>query len=96
MRVARQGRSVAATLAVCLLYATVMLASPGLHHDFECHMKSPGHCQACAANPLAPRAEPSSTLTLTRLLDAGAPIGASEPSIEAVVVPGLSGRSPPR
>jgi hypothetical protein len=81
---------------VCLsLYAGVMLASPGLHHDFDCHLKSPRHCQACTANPLCPRAEPGSETYVTTLLEAGAPVGAPQVSIEVASVPRVSGRAPP-
>lgn len=37
-------------LFVCL-YALVLLASPLLHHDFDCHLKSAQHCVACLAQP---------------------------------------------
>lgn len=35
---------------VCL-YALVLLATPLLHHDFDCHLKSAQHCVACLAQP---------------------------------------------
>jgi hypothetical protein len=39
------------------LYVFVLLVSPVLHHDMACHVKTPGHCDACAASPVASRAE---------------------------------------
>lgn len=46
-------------LALCglALYVFVLLVSPVLHHDLACHVKTPGHCDACAASPVASRAE---------------------------------------
>jgi hypothetical protein len=84
-------------LVACLgLYAGVVLGSPGLHHDLDCHLKTPGHCQACVANPLAPRAEPSSTLGVVLLLEVGSPLGADASSCEPTPLSRPSGRSPPR
>jgi len=83
--------------ALCLgLYAAVVLASPGLHHDFDCHLKSPRHCQACVANPLAPRADCTSGAGKLSLVDLG---GATNPPAvrpPTAVTPRLSGRAPPR
>lgn len=44
-------------LLFVLVYAAVLCLSPLLHHDFDCHLKTPSHCAACMANPTAPRAE---------------------------------------
>lgn len=44
-------------LLLALVYAAVLCLSPLLHHDFDCHLKTPSHCPACTANPTAPRAE---------------------------------------
>jgi hypothetical protein len=49
-------RRALAALALSL-YAVLLAVSPVLHHDLACHMKSPTHCDACAANPLASRVE---------------------------------------
>ena len=79
-----------------MLYAAVLLASPSLHHDFQCHATSPRHCTACTANPPAPGAEPVGALGAALIVDFGrseAPL-ASFPS--HVAVPSLPGRSPPR
>jgi len=47
-------------LFVCL-YALVLLASPLLHHDFDCHLRSAQHCVACLAQPQGSEAQ--ATLT---------------------------------
>ena len=84
-------------LLVCLgLYAGVVLASPGLHHDFDCHVKSPRHCQACTANPLAPRAEPSGGVGVAVLAESGRPPGPRFVSAEFESHPRLADRAPPR
>ena len=93
---ARRLPPVPALLACLGLYALVVLASPGLHHDFDCHVKSPRHCQACAANPLAPRAAATSVAAELTLID----LGKSEPPAETALPRGIvrnaSGRAPPR
>lgn len=91
----RTGFLVALTASLGL-YAGVVLASPGLHHDFECHLKTPGHCQACAANPLAPSGEPASALGTVALVDYGRPFGPPPPNAEPAPVAQPSGRAPPR
>lgn len=84
-------------LVVCLgLYAGVLLASPGLHHDFDCHLKTPGHCQACVANPLAPRTEPASGLGAMTLVDYGRPFGPPPCNADPAPLAQPSGRAPPR
>jgi hypothetical protein len=39
------------------VYCVILVVSPVVHHDLACHVKSPTHCEACAANPLASRVE---------------------------------------
>ena len=39
-----------------ILYGIVQAASPVLHHDLACHLKTPAHCDACHASPVAPEA----------------------------------------
>jgi hypothetical protein len=42
-------------VTILTLYAVVLLATPALHHDFECHARTPAHCQACvASSPATP------------------------------------------
>jgi hypothetical protein len=95
----RRRRSTAflGSLAVSLgLYVAVVLASPGLHHDFDCHLKSPRHCQACAANPLAPRADSACAAGTLALIDVGRTPSTTAVRPPLAVVPRLSGRAPPR
>jgi hypothetical protein len=40
-----------------LVYAVVLGLSPALHHDIDCHLKSPTHCSACLASPAASGAQ---------------------------------------
>jgi hypothetical protein len=35
------------------VYSLVVAVTPLLHHDFECHERTPGHCVACLATPMA-------------------------------------------
>lgn len=44
------------------LYALVALVAPLLHHDFECHLNSRAHCDACIASPAAASIESGTTL----------------------------------
>jgi hypothetical protein len=61
----REGRGRLLVFAGLLLYAALSAASPGLHHDFDCHLKTPGHCGACIANPAAFGAESGGSLGTT-------------------------------
>jgi hypothetical protein len=93
---ARRLPPVSALLACLGLYALVVLASPGLHHDFDCHVKSPRHCQACAANPLAPRTAATSVVAALTLLDLGKSETATETTLPRGIERNVSGRAPPR
>jgi hypothetical protein len=75
-------------------YATMLVVSPALHHDLACHAKSPTHCEACVANPLAPPAEPGFTLEAA-LVIAGDVEGPLAASTFAAPRPTASGRAPP-
>ena len=64
-------RRLLAALALSL-YGLLAAISPALHHDLACHVKSPGHCDACVANPLASRTvAPRSSDRATRDMDLG-------------------------
>lgn len=69
MGLARRLRSLA--ILGLLAYVVVLFVSPVLHHDLACHLKSPGHCDACAASPLASRAETAAASTPPRLDGSG-------------------------
>jgi hypothetical protein len=49
------------------VYSVILVVSPVVHHDLACHVKSPTHCEACAANPLASRVE-TAVVTVTPVL----------------------------
>jgi hypothetical protein len=49
-------------LIVLGLYAVISLVAPLLHHDFECHLKSRIHCDACTRTPVATGIETGVTL----------------------------------
>lgn len=78
-----------------LVYVVVLCASPILHHDLDCHLKSPAHCPGCIASPAALRGESATDLRETLLPPAEA-VGPEAASAAALlVVGGLKGRSPP-
>ncbi len=78
-----------------LAYVVVLCASPLLHHDLDCHLKSPAHCAGCVASPAALRGESAADLRETYLPAAEA-VGYETPLSPApLVVDGLKGRSPP-
>ena len=82
---------------LCLgLYAAVLLVSPVLHHDFDCHLKSPRHCQACVANPLAQAAQAASGLGAARLADVGRHLAPARNLAQKAAPLLLAGRAPPQ
>ena len=77
------------------LYAAVLVLAPFTHHDIACHLKTPQHCNACAASQLG--SDPHSVASFNRVVlsDAGRAV------LELTVLSGTilpaqsSGRSPP-
>ena len=61
----------ASVLLAASLYLLVLAAGPALHHDFVCHQRAPGHCQACVAQASALRTPEGIGLSSLRLADAG-------------------------
>jgi hypothetical protein len=96
-RVRHRGRF-PGTLVVSLgLYAVVLVVGPSLHHTFECHLKSPGHCPACIASPAASGAESTGALGAALFVDFGRVITlAAESFLPRPDALSLPGRSPPR
>lgn len=90
----RRRRSPALLLAL-VVYGLVVAVTPLFHHDFECHERTPGHCVACLATPMAagtaqvvPDASPA-------LVEVGR-VEARSPSVpDAPSVDDTRGRSPP-
>jgi hypothetical protein len=77
------------------LYVALLAASPLFHHDLDCHLKSPSHCGACVANPLAPRIESGFGLGTTPLHWSGDVVRSRPERVSAPVLDRTTGRSPP-
>jgi hypothetical protein len=77
------------------LYAVLAAISPALHHDLACHVKSPGHCDACVANPLASRTEPATGLDAPPMRAVGETPIYAEPREHWAPVAPARGRAPP-
>ena len=77
------------------LFAVFLLTTQFEHHDIACHLKTPQHCNACAASQLG--SDPHSVASFNRVVlsDAGRAV------LELAVLSGTilpaqsSGRSPP-
>jgi hypothetical protein len=82
-------------LAGTALYVALLCASPLLHHDLDCHLKSPSHCGACVANPLAPRIESGYVLGTTPLRWSGTVERTRSERTAAPALDRSPGRSPP-
>jgi hypothetical protein len=78
-----------------VLYTLVLFASPVLHHDLACHLKTPGHCDACAMSPVASRVESAVVTGLPRLAQAGTVEAAREAAPRPWTRVAASGRAPP-
>jgi hypothetical protein len=76
-------------------YLLFLAVSPLLHHDLECHLKTPSHCGACMASPLGLSAVTGAPLDDTHLYDAGSvkAVRATAPAPTFKVA--APGRSPP-
>ena len=82
-------------LAVLGLFALVTLVAPLLHHDFDCHLKSRLHCDACTASRTASKIEAGAVLFVR--------IGPLRPTVPESVEakscadrPSSPGRAPPK
>jgi len=82
------------TIALAL-YTLLASLSPALHHDLACHVKSPTHCDACVANPLASRTEPTAGLLAPPMGAMGEPPAHAESREHYAPVTAASGRAPP-
>jgi hypothetical protein len=77
------------------LYTLLAALSPALHHDLACHVKSPGHCDACVANPLASRTEPATGPAAPPIRALGEPPVCAEARERWAPVAPARGRAPP-
>src|SRR3989475_10780084 len=83
-----------AILWLLAMYALVLGVNPILHDDLACHLKSPTHCNACAASPSASRVEVVGA-TLPVPVEAG-PVETSDHAVQTLApLLALAGRSPP-
>jgi len=80
---------------VVFLYVAVLVSTPFFHHDFACHQRTPGHCQACRANPPAPRAAQTLAVLAVALHDLGSIESATQGTVVWHVPISSPGRSPP-
>lgn len=95
MRLVRAGRGRPWIAVAVGLYAIVLLGNPILHHDLACHLKTPGHCDACTACPQAPRIESGPGPDPAAHAEAGRVETAGTVAPDVAVCLPTSGRSPP-
>jgi hypothetical protein len=84
-----------AVLLGLFVYLAVLGANPLLHHDLDCHLKSPSHCPGCVSSPAALRAEGESVLAGSGLPMAERVEHDSGPAARAPERARLKGRAPP-
>ena len=77
------------------VYCVILVVSPVVHHDLACHVKSPTHCEACAANPLASRVEAAVAAVTAALPSAGEVAPAVHDLDGADPIRIAAGRAPP-
>jgi len=95
MVVARLSRSRRLFAGVTLAYLLVVAFAQGLHHDFQCHVRHPGHCEACRATAAAPHATSASHALVPRPLCSGSVAPQAERACQAPGLRAESGRAPP-
>jgi len=76
-------------------YLLALGVAPLLHHDLECHLKSPTHCGACMASPPGLCSAAGAPLDGTRFHDAGSVEAAGATLPVAAFAVDTPGRSPP-
>lgn len=76
-------------------YLLALAVSPLLHHDLECHFKTPSHCGACMASPPGISAAADGPLDTTHLHDAGRVEAVRATAPEPMFAVDTPGRSPP-
>jgi hypothetical protein len=76
-------------------YLLFLAVSPLLHHDLECHLKTPSHCGACMASPPGLGAAAGAPLDATHLQDAGSVKVERALAPEPTFAVDAPGRSPP-
>jgi hypothetical protein len=76
-------------------YLLALSSNPLLHHDLECHVKAPSHCDACMASPPGLCAAVGAPLDTTPLHDAGSVEAEWATAPEPTFAVDAPGRSPP-
>jgi len=76
-------------------YLLALGVAPLLHHDLECHVKSPTHCNACMASPPGLSSAAGAPLDASRLDDAGSVEAARATAPVPTFAVDAPGRSPP-
>jgi hypothetical protein len=89
-----QRKRARARLIVLGLYALVAMVAPLLHHDFECHLKSRIHCDACTASPAATGVE-SGVVIFVHLADLRPSVPENIAAVAVAERPSSPGRAPP-
>ena len=76
-------------------YLLFLAVSPLLHHDFDCHLKTPSHCGACMASPPGLSTAAGACVEANHLPDAGnvSTVRATVPELTLAV--DAPGRAPP-
>jgi len=77
------------------VYALLLVASPLLHHDLACHLKSPTHCDACVAHPMASRVERVARIDASVLAASFLVNAAPRAQVHSGVPLSLPSRAPP-
>jgi hypothetical protein len=76
-------------------YLVALAVAPLLHHDLECHVKSPTHCNACMASPPGLRSATGAPVDAIHLHDAGTVEVVSPTALVSAFAVDTPGRSPP-
>ena len=91
----RRRPAVRCAVIALAVYAALQVVGPVAHTDIADHVKSPSHCQVCAANPLAARIEPRVTSSQPSLPAIGDVAWVLPAGFVSLVPFRTSGRSPP-
>jgi len=76
-------------------YLVALAAAPLLHHDLECHAKSPKHCNACMASQPGLSSAAGAPIDEIHLYDAGTVEAVSPTVLVSAFSVDTPGRSPP-
>jgi len=80
---------------VVALYAAFLLIAPFEHHDFLCHLRTPGHCTACSSGLVSANPNTPIAASPIDLADAGGAFTFSATVDDILLTVRSTGRSPP-